>query len=196
MTEYWMVIKLEPKMRRKIREELRKMYMALAGESWLMEKKGLKYIPAIINSAYAYGEKEVEEAKKNPYVSYLMSKVNVVIKKYPDNIRVDPKTWRRGLKFFWPVEVFEIKEVKDELETLLTKTFFSKDNPEDRMIAEEYIRRTGVSCQEEHLTPEQRIAYRIDFMNGFMKEWGKFLKRIYEIYKQHNVKMWLHIEGV
>jgi len=196
MTEYWMVIKLEPKMRRKIREELRKMYMILAGESWLMEKKGLKYIPAIINSAYAYGEKEVEEAKKNQYVSELMSKVDVVIKKYPDNIRIDRKTYGPGLKFFWPVEVLEMEEVKKELEILLTRELFSKDNPEDRKIAEEYIRRTGVSYQEEHLTPEQRIAYRIDFVNGFMKEWGKFLKRIYEIYKQHNIKMWLHIEGV
>ncbi|MEM3449780.1 MAG: hypothetical protein QXP38_13095, partial [Nitrososphaerota archaeon] len=122
MTEYWMVIKPMPKAPRKIREELKKMYIVLAGESWLMEKRGLKYIPAIIRSAYSYGEKEVEEVKKNQYVSELMCKVNVIIKKYPDNIRVDPKTWRRGLKFFWPVEVLEVKEVKDELEMLLTKT--------------------------------------------------------------------------
>ncbi|MEM4169492.1 MAG: hypothetical protein QXZ66_03100 [Thermoproteota archaeon] len=195
MTEYWMVIKPMPKAPRKIREELKKIYIVLAGESWLMEKKGLKYIPAIIRSAYAYGEKEVEEAKKNPIVSELMSKVDVMIKKYPDNIRVDPKTLRSGLKIFWPVEVLEIKEVKDELEMLLTKTFFSKDNPEDRMIAEEYIKRTGVSYQEEQMTPDQRITYRIDFMNGFMKEWGEFFKRVYEIHRQHNIKMWFHVEG-
>ncbi|MEM3649057.1 MAG: hypothetical protein QW506_07855, partial [Thermoproteota archaeon] len=118
MTEYWMVIKPMPKAPRKIREELKKMYIVLAGESWLMEKRGLKYIPAIIRSAYSYGEKEVEEVKKNQYVSELMCKVNVIIKKYPDNIRVDPKTWRRGLKIFWPIEVLDVKEVKDELEML------------------------------------------------------------------------------
>jgi len=196
MTEYWMVIKLEPKMRRKIREELRKMYMILAGESWLMEKKGLKYIPAIINSAYAYGEKEVEEAKKNQYVSELMAKVDVVIKKYPDNIRIDRKTYGPGLKFFWPVEVLEMEEVKKELEILLTRELFSKDNPEDRKIAEEDIKRTGLSIGEEEMEPEQRIDSRIDFFNRNMRKWGEFFKEVYEVYKQHNVKMWLHIEGV
>ncbi|MEM3830403.1 MAG: hypothetical protein QXP36_14505 [Conexivisphaerales archaeon] len=61
--------------------------------------------------------------------------------------------------------------------------------------AEEYIKRTGVSYQEEQVTPDQRTTYRIDFMNGFMKEWGEFFKRVYDIHKQHNVKMWFHVEG-
>lgn len=196
MTEYWMVIKLEPKTQSKIREELRKMHKTLFGESWLMEKKGLKYVPAIIRSASAYGEKEVEEVKKNQYVSELMCKVNVIIKKYPDNIRVDPKTLGSGLKFFWPVEVLDVKEVKDELEMLLTKKFFSKENLEDRMIAEEYIKRTGVSYEEEQMTHEQRINDRIDFMNTLLREWGEFFKRAYDIYRQYNVKMWFHVEGV
>ncbi|MEM3649060.1 MAG: hypothetical protein QW506_07870 [Thermoproteota archaeon] len=201
MTEYWMVIKFGPKTPKKIKEKWRKNYymkhyLPLVGEDWLMEKKGFKYIPTIISSVYAYGEKEVEEAKKNPIVSELMSKVDVVIKKYPDNIRIDPKTQGRGPKFFWPVEVLEIKEVKDELEMLLTKTFFSKDNPKDRMIAAEYIKRTGVSHREEQMTPEQRIDNRVSFMNAYLKELGEFLKRAYEFSKQHNVKMWFHIEGV
>ncbi|MEM3775029.1 MAG: hypothetical protein QXX92_08565 [Candidatus Bathyarchaeia archaeon] len=64
------------------------------------------------------------------------------------------------------------------------------------MIAAEYIKRTGVSYEEEQMTPEQRIDDRIDFMNILLREWGEFFKQVYEIYKQHNVKMWLHIEGV
>ena len=195
MTEYWMVIKPAPKTRRKIREELKKMHIVLAWDYWLMEKKGLKYIPAIIRSACAYGRKEVEEAKKDPIISELMFKVDVVIKKYPDNIRVEPKTLGRGLKFFWPVEVLGLDEVKNELEMLLMKTFFSKDNPEDRAIAEEYIKRIGIAYGEEQMTPEQRIDNNIPFMNSYLRKWGEFFKRIYEIYKQHNIKMWLHVEG-
>ncbi len=189
MTEYWMVIKPEPKASRRVREEVRKMHTVLAGEDWLMEKKGLRYIPAIIRSAYAYGRKEVEEAKKDPIVSELMSKVNVMIKKSPDNIRIDRETYGSGLKFFWPVEVLEVKEVKDELEMLLMKSFFSKDNPEDRRIAEEYIKRTGLSYGEEQMTPEQRIDDRIPYMNAYLRECGEFFERAYEIYKQHNVKI-------
>ncbi|MBO3754691.1 MAG: hypothetical protein FGF53_07450 [Candidatus Brockarchaeota archaeon] len=86
MTEYWMVIKPASKTRRKIREESKKMHLLSIGGSWLMEKKVLKCIPAIIRSAYAYGKKEV---KKDPIVSELISKVNVMIKTYPDNIRID-----------------------------------------------------------------------------------------------------------
>ncbi|MGB9717722.1 MAG: hypothetical protein ACPL4E_04705 [Thermoproteota archaeon] len=117
MTEYWLVIKSAPQIPSKIREELKKMHFVLFGERRLMEKKGLKYIPAIIRSAFAYGEEEVEEAKKDPIISYLMSKVKVMIKKYGDNVRVDPKTRGHGLKFFWPIEVLDVKEVKNELES-------------------------------------------------------------------------------
>ncbi|MBO3754690.1 MAG: hypothetical protein FGF53_07445 [Candidatus Brockarchaeota archaeon] len=89
----------------------------------------------------------------------------------------------------------EVKEVEEELEMLLTKTFFSNDNPEDRAIAEEYIRRTGVGYREEQMTQEQRIDHRIPLMNAYLREWGEFFKRAYEIYKRHNVKMWFHVEG-
>ncbi|MEM3469355.1 MAG: hypothetical protein QW090_07940 [Candidatus Bathyarchaeia archaeon] len=77
----------------------------------------------------------------------------------------------------------------------LRRHSFRRIIPEDRMIAAEYIKRTGVSYEEEQMTPEQRIDDRIDFMNILLREWGVF-KQVYEIYKQHNVKMWLHIEGV
>jgi len=190
MTEYWMVIKPAPKIRGKIKEELEKIWMPATGSSWLMERKRLKYVPAIIRSAYAYGEKEVEEVKKDPYVSYLMNKVKVIIRKCPDNIRVDPKTNGPGLKIFWPIEVLEVKEVDDELKMLLTKVFFSKDNLEDRMIAEEDIRRFGIPCQEKQMTSDQRIDHHIDSMNSFMKAWGEFFKKAYDIHKQYNVKMW------
>jgi len=191
-----MVVKPAPKSPRKIREKLKHMSMPAIGSSWLMKSKGLKYIPAIIDSAFAYGEKEVEEVKKDPYVSELMVKVDVVIKKYPDDIRIDRKTYGPGLKFFWPVEVLEVEEVRKELEILLTRELFSKDNPEDRKIAEEDIKRFGLPIGWEKMEPEQRINQDIDFFNGNMRKWGEFFKEVYEVYKQYNVKMWLHIEGV
>ncbi|MBO3842437.1 MAG: hypothetical protein FGF48_08480, partial [Candidatus Brockarchaeota archaeon] len=92
--------------------------------------------------------------------------------------------------------VLDVKEVKEELEMLLTKTFFSKDSSEDRRIAEEYIKRTGLSYGEEQMTPEQRIDDRIPFMNIFLKELGEFFKKAYDIHKQNNVKMWFHIIGM
>jgi hypothetical protein len=189
-----MVVKPAPKTPRKIREKLKHMSMSAVG-SWRMKSKGLKHIPAIIDSAYAWGEKEVEEAKKDPIVSYLMGKVEVMIKKCRDNIRANPETLGPDFKIFWPVEVLDLEEVKKELQTLLTTNLFSKDNPEDRKIAEEDIKRTGLSIGEEEMEPEQRIDSRIDFMNRDMKAWGEFFKEVYEVYKQHNIKMWLHIEG-
>ncbi|MBO3833193.1 MAG: hypothetical protein FGF51_07430 [Candidatus Brockarchaeota archaeon] len=71
-------------------------------------------------------EKEVEEAKKDPVVSYLMSRVEIMIKKCRDNIRVDPRTLGPGLKIFWPIEVLDVEEVRKELEVLLTGTCFQR----------------------------------------------------------------------
>jgi len=195
MTEYWIVVKPAPKTPRKIRERLKHISMSAVG-SWRMKSKGLKYIPAIIDSAYAWGEKEVEEAKKDPIVSYLMGKVEVMIKKCRDNIRANPETLGPDFKIFWPVEVLDLEEVRKELEILLTRELFSKDNPEDRRIAEEDIKRTGLAIGEEEMKSEQRIDSRIDFFNRNMRKWGEFFKEVYEVYKQYNVKMWLHIEVV
>ncbi|MEM2930987.1 MAG: hypothetical protein QW797_09055, partial [Thermoproteota archaeon] len=77
---------------RRIREKLKKMSISAIGSSWYMKSKGLKYISAIIDSAFAWKEKEVEEAKKDPVVSYLLSRVEVMIRKCRDNIGVNPKT--------------------------------------------------------------------------------------------------------
>ncbi|MBO3770127.1 MAG: hypothetical protein QXS51_02860 [Thermoproteota archaeon] len=79
---------------------------------------------------------------------------------------------------------------------MLTKNLFSKDNPEDRLIAEEDIRRTGLAIGEEQMEPKQLINSRIDSMNSFMKAWGEFFKKAYDIHKQYNVKMWFHIIGL
>lgn len=196
MTEYWMVIKPAPKTPKRIKERLKKISMSAIGSSWRMKSKGLKYIPAIIDSAFAWGEREIEEVKKDPVVSYLMSRVEVMIMRCRDNIRVNPKTMGPDLKIFWPVEVLDVEEVRSELEILLTKNLFSKDNPEDRRIAEEDIKRTGLAIGEELMEPEQRIDYCIDFMNENMKKWGKFFMEAYDIHKQFNVKMWFHIIGV
>lgn len=86
--------------------------------------------------------------------------------------------------------------MESELDVLLTKNLFSKDNPEDRRIAEEDIKRFGLAIGEERMKPEQLIDHCIDFMNENMKKWGEFLKEVRDIHKQHNVKMWLHVEGV
>jgi hypothetical protein len=94
------------------------------------------------------------------------------------------------------VEVLDLEEVRKELEILLTRELFSKDNPEDRRIAEEDIKRTDLAIGEEGMKSEQRIDSRIDFFNRNMRKWGEFFKEVYEVYKQYNVKMWLHIEGV
>lgn len=77
-----------------------------------------------------------------------------MIRKCRDNIRVNPKTPGPDLKIFRPVEVLNIEEVRNELEVLLTKNLFSKDNPEDRRIAEEDIKRTGLAIGEEKMEPE------------------------------------------
>ncbi|MBO3770128.1 MAG: hypothetical protein JTT15_06985 [Candidatus Brockarchaeota archaeon] len=55
MIEYWMVIKPAPNTPRNIVEKV-KMWMRVIGSRY-MKSKGLKYIPAIIDSAYAWGRR-------------------------------------------------------------------------------------------------------------------------------------------
>lgn len=45
------------------------------------------------------------------------------------------------------------------------------------------------------MTPEQRIDHCIDFLNENMRKWGEFFKKAYDIHRQRNVRMWLHIVG-
>jgi len=191
MTEFLMKIKPAPRTPRKIRDELSKMHVTLGPTVGLMRTKGIKYIPAIISSAFACGEDEIDEQKANPYVSELMRKVNVMIRNYRDDIRT-----RLSPRIFWPIQTLEMKEVKDELEILLTNDLFSKEDPNDRKLAEEDLKNCILSKEMEKMTPEQRIDDHIDFLNGNMRLWGEFFKGAYEIHKQHNVEMWFHIIGL
>jgi hypothetical protein len=173
--------------------------------SWVMVKKGLKYIPGIINSMFfALGEilqrlklewkfggcsfMRNHEAVRNevkaiyPYAAELLEKVKV-------KIRGD-KTFRQmsanpyGL--LWPVEVIGLKEVMDEVEILLKGEILSKDDPRDREIVREFIKAYG------HEPPEQVTDEDIEVVNDKLRKFGKFFKEVYEVHKKYNIPLFLY----
>jgi hypothetical protein len=177
--------------------------------SWVMAKKGLKYIPGIINSMFfALGEilqrlgldwefggcsfmRNYEAVKREmkaiyPYAAELMERVRV-------KIRGD-KTFRQmsanpyGL--LWPVEVIGLKEVMDEVEILLKEEILSKDDPRDREIVREFIK----ACR--HEPPEQVNDEDIDVVNNNLRKFGKLFKEVYEVHKKYNIPLFLYQSAV
>jgi len=157
-----------------------------------MKKKGIKYILEIIRAALACGENELNEVCAKSLVAQLMKEVKVVIRCSRDSIRTEFSP-----RIFWPVEVLDVKEVKDDVETLTTNDLLSKNDPEDRKIGEKELLEDIVpSKEEEKMTPEQRIDAEIDFRNRNLRAWGDFFKRAYEIHKQYNAEFWFHVIGL
>ncbi len=183
------------------------------GDSWLMMRKGFKYLPEIIDSAafslarllklynidFDYGIyrliRNPDMVKKGikgmyPHAAELMEKVNVKIKKI--------KGLDYGEYYFcWPVNVVGLEEVMGEVERLLEKNMFSKDNLEDRRMIEELEEKFNIDViisreelKDREPTHDDFIDKHIEYENKQMKWWGEFFKGAHEIHRKYNVEMW------
>ncbi|MEM2914799.1 MAG: hypothetical protein QXH91_05300 [Candidatus Bathyarchaeia archaeon] len=186
-------------------------------DTWLMIEKGLKYIPSIVDSMFFsvgrilrelnldwefggckflrnYEALKREMRKTYPNAAELMEKVKVKV---------------RGDKFFrkmsggilygllWPVEVVGLREVADEVGFLLKGNVFSKDNPMDKKLIEERMKSIHFSKEElKAKTYDQLIEEHILSFNGYMKHWGEFFKRAYEVHQKYKAEMWFLIRHV
>ncbi|MEM3448638.1 MAG: hypothetical protein QXU11_09735 [Thermoproteota archaeon] len=184
-------------------------------ETWLMVQKGLKYIPDIIDSMsyfsisriigelgldqesgwkrlredYEFLRKGMEKAFS--YAAVLMDKVKPVIR--GDGYFRKKTQLPYGL--LWPVDVFGLREVMDEVNILLKEGLFSETNPKDREIVKKWMRRYCISKKElNEKTEEQLIAEYTLFLNEYVRHFGNIFKKSYEIYKKYNIDMWLAIK--
>ncbi len=70
----------------------------------------------------------------------------------------------------WPVEVFGLEEVMDEVKVLLKEGLFSKVNPEDREIVNKWLKRYRISKKElKEKTEEQLIDEYTLFLNEYVR---------------------------
>lgn len=173
--------------------------------SWVMMKKGLKYVPEIINSMFfAVGEilqrlnldwefggcsfmKNYEAIKKEmesiyPYAAKLMEKVRIKIRGDKNFKEMSANPY--GL--LWPVEVVGLKEVMNEVEILLKGNMLSKNDPKDKEIIKEFIEK----CRSE--PPKQITDEDIELVNNNLRKFGILFKEIYEVHKRHNAPMFFY----
>lgn len=184
-------------------------------DTWLMMQKGLKYIPSILDSMFfSIGKilhrlhldwefkgcsfmRDYEAVKKEmksiyPYAAELMEKVKV-------KIRGDRffQKMSGGIRYglLWPVEVVGLKEVANEVDFLLKGDMFSKDSPEDRKLIEKRMKSICLPSKELK-THDQFVEEQILSFNEYMKCWGEFFKRAYEIHQKYKAEMWFLIRHV
>ncbi|MEM2087522.1 MAG: hypothetical protein QXF52_02455 [Thermoproteota archaeon] len=173
--------------------------------SWVMVKKGLKYVPEIIDSMFfAVGEilqrlnldwkfggrkfmRDYEAVKREmkaiyPYAAELMDKVRIKIRgdKTFKEISANPY----GL--LWPVEVIGLKKVMNEVEVLLKGSLLSKNDPKDKEIVKEFIK----MCRSE--LPKQITDEDIELVNNNLRKFGILFKEIYEVHKRYNVPLFFY----
>lgn len=173
--------------------------------SWIMAKKGLKYVPEIINSMFFaiggilqrlnldwkfggckfmrnYKAVKREMKATYPYASELMDKVRIKIRGDETFREISASPY--GL--LWPVEVIGLKEVMEEVEILRKGNVLSKNDPKDKEIVKEFIE----MCRSE--PPKQITDEDIELVNNNLGKFGILFKEIYEVHKRHNVPMFLY----
>ncbi|MBO3842203.1 MAG: hypothetical protein FGF48_07285, partial [Candidatus Brockarchaeota archaeon] len=169
----WIPSKIRGKKRKMLEAEIEELYEKVVnttitedwrldntGDSWLMLRKGFKYLPDIVDSARFFLEKFHEGGGIDPasrayrlwrnpnlmkdgiksmylHAGKLIEKVDVRIKKIKDF----------GEPYYflcWHVGVVGLEEVRGEVERLLKEKMFSKENIEDRKLVGEYIKKYNI----------------------------------------------------
>ncbi|MGB9709732.1 hypothetical protein [Infirmifilum uzonense] len=184
-------------------------------ETWLMVQKGLKYIPDIIDSMSYFSVSRIMETlgldqesgwkclredyeslkkemeKTYPYATLLIDKVKPVVR----SDRYFRRITQLPYGLLWPVDVFGLREVMDEVGILLKEGLFSKANPKDREIAKKWMKRYHISKKElNEKTEEQLVDEYTSFLSEYVRHFGNIFKKSYEVYKKYNVEMWFTIK--
>ncbi len=158
-------------------------------ESVSMLKKNLIYISTI---AYTARELQLPKKRDDMRRAYhrLKRKVKIDIRR-----SCGEREYRGPKRVFWPSEVLDLKEVQDEIETLM-KGLHSKDDPDDREMArlriEDYDK-SNPENKERALPMDVRIDNCIEGRNKVLRRWSTFLNRATEIHRKYpEAKFWLY----
>jgi len=90
----------------------------------------------------------------------------------------------------WPMCVFDIKEVKDEVENLVNKPFLTMDNEYDKQIEKKLGHLFSVVVPKEN---EFVTLPGAEAINVVTKDLGKCLKHNIDVFKKHDLDFWFII---
>lgn len=176
----------------------------------LMQLKGLRYIPSII---YTSNFLSSDSSKyRNPFPEFevelppsQIEEVNRTFELLRQKVSVKIVTrefYRKG-EFHkeesvkWPAEVLDLKEVQDEINRLATSSLLSKDNPEDRKMAEEFGLRTDLFewfGRKGKETLDEKIDATIEYENEKGKKIADFFLNVLEIHRKYpDARLWFHM---
>jgi len=204
---YILRLRISSKSPSKAKEELRQIK-----ELWfdgditeILHLKGFKYIPMILHTCVFIAMEPSEYMssfslihKMNLPYSYfeeihrlfnlLRQKINVKIK------RGVGERSKRTECAFWPEEILDLKEVRDEINRLIAQTLLSKDDPEDRKTVEKLI--WHYSFEEgKRMAYDERIDKVMEVLNKKGKKLGEFFSKALEIRTKYpEAKFWFEVE--
>jgi hypothetical protein len=94
----------------------------------------------------------------------------------------------------WPNDVLNLRKIQDEVDRLANGDLLSKENPEDRRIAEKLLPYTHW-YEKEKLTFEEKIDKVIESENKWSKDFASYFLKLIDISKRYpSAKFWLYVE--
>lgn len=152
----------------------------------VMWRKGLRYIPTIILTAFKI--RWLMRSNIRTVYNKLRRKVKVEIKNNCHD--TDNYVVRRA---FWPCEILDLKEVQDEVKILTDNILLSGDKPEDREMVQQAIK--WLDEEDKQIPIEKVIDRNIDFLNACIRGIGIFLTKSTDFRQKYpEAKFWFYVE--
>ncbi|MEM2941034.1 MAG: hypothetical protein QW304_05735 [Thermoproteota archaeon] len=175
----------------------------------MMQLKGLRYIPSII---YTSNFLSSDSSKyRNPFPEFEvelppshLEEVNRTFEllRQKVGVKIVEREFHRKGEFYkeesikWPVEILDLKEVQGEINQLATSPLLSKDNPEDRKMAEELGSRTDLFKwfgRRGKETLDEKIDATIEYENEKGKKIADFFLKVLEIHRKYpDARIWFY----
>ncbi|MBO3810162.1 MAG: hypothetical protein FGF50_11300 [Candidatus Brockarchaeota archaeon] len=209
------------KARQEIKERLGITSWFISEEFKFMLYKGIKYIPAIVYTAYelrrnyrfpeagVFDTFEVfmrltREQSRMLFDAYkkLSEKVKGMRTLSPNQyLRPEGEIWCEveNLRVATPPEVLESEEVQDEIKRLIEGSdLLSKDDPKDREVVRKHVVDTEpryFRAKDEATKPlDIRIDNLIGYVNCKSRAWGEYFKAIHNIHHKYpDIKFYLYV---
>jgi hypothetical protein len=202
MTEFHLVIEVSSKTSKRARKELEQLESAWV--DWdnvqMMQLRSLKYVPTILYTSEAIFDDPLEYRFESFAIgiglpSSYFEEVGRVFNSLMERVKVRLRRKNEMVKHaLWPSETLDLKEVQDEVNWLVTKALMSRENPEDRKLAEKFLPYLHYINLDEKLTFDEKIDKVIEDENEWSKELGSFLSKASEAHKKHpNARFWLYV---
>ncbi|MBO3755404.1 MAG: hypothetical protein FGF53_11120 [Candidatus Brockarchaeota archaeon] len=173
-----------------------------------MLHKGIKYIPAIVYTAFKlrrsyesfeeWGMSLTREQNRMLVGAYMRLRMRVKgarTLRRGEYLRPKEEGWCElyTTRVAWPPETLDLKEVQEEIKRLTEGgDLLSKDDPEDR----EFTRRHLMENESDYYKEkgEALTDIRIEYVNLKSRAWGEYLKAIHDVHHKYpDIKFYLHV---